>query len=106
MWRWVAVARTPTGTSDPWSRAHEPAPSTVDFAIIIGRVTAAFGLGFLAFFFVLDVTVGEIAGADLEVGVVLSAIVLLFGVALATILWVGRELVGAGATVADRARAR
>ena len=80
--------------------------STVDFAIIVGRVTAAVGLGFLVFFFVLDLTFGNLAGMDLEVGMALSAVVLFFGLALATILWVGRELVGVGVSVTDRVRAR
>ena len=101
------MARRPIGTpTDPWAQIQRRPPSLIDFGIIIGHVSAAIGLAFIGFFLLVELVLGDFAGADSAIGIGLSLGILVFGVAIATVLWVGREIAGAGTVVVERVRSR
>lgn len=64
--------------------------SVVDFGILLGQLTALVGFVGLVFFTLVEFIVGSYFGANPGFGMSVALAVLVLGVAVAAVLWVGR----------------
>lgn len=95
--------RPPARRTDHGSDAGTLA-QLVDDGIMIGLVVAGVGFVFVLVFTVAQAVWGSYFGADPGIGQWLSGGVMTVGVAVATLLWLGRELGSAARSQLDRVR--
>lgn len=74
--------------------------------MLLGQVIAGVGLVFVLFYVVVRLLWGSYLGADPSLGLSISLFVLLVGVIVAALLWIGREIFAIAGPAAHRIRDR
>lgn len=101
---WTAVSRDLRGGigGEPERQAERETErefSRGDFVILLGLISAGVGMVFLLFYVLVAIVWGAYLGVNAGLGVNAAMLILLLGLAVATLVWIGREIV---ATVRPR----